>query len=420
MAGRPHRPFAQSADSGGSVPCTPLSAPAAGSVLGRRLLNRSLLARQHLLRRARMPAAAAVEHLVGLQAQVPRDPYVGLWSRLERFDPLEVERLLLDRGAVRMTLMRGTLHLVTARDAHALRAATQDVIERAHRSSPFARRVEGMDVERLAAAAVELVEERPRTIAELGKAFAERWPEGDAEAMAYTVRYLLPLVQVPPRGLLSRSGAPKLTTLAAWLGPDTDAAPDGSAAGAPPGDATDGGPGTASEVERVDQVLLRYLRAFGPATSADIRTWSWWTGVAERLERLRPRLACYRDEAGRELFDVPGGVFAAPDEPAPVRFLGEYDNVFLSHAERSRITGELAWDGSYRGKGAFFVDGFLAGAWRRVTKPGPGRIELEPRRPLTPRARREVAAEAEALFTVVLPEAQAPRLAWLDEGEGTG
>ncbi len=367
--------------------------PGEGALLDRRTLNRTLLARQHLLQRSATPAPDMIEHLVGLQAQVPRDPYISLWSRLRDFEPDALERLLLDRQAVRMTLMRTTLHLVTARDAVSLRGVLQGVCERGYESSPFRRRLDGVDLDELCAVGASLVDERPRSIAELGLALADRWPDRDREAMAYAVRYRVPLVQVTPRGLLQRSSAPRVTTLAGWLGASTGDTP-----------AVDPSP---------DEAVLRYLRAFGPAGGADIRAWSWLTGVRGIIERLRPCLRSYRDEAGRELLDVEDGVFADRDEPAPARFLGEYDNVFLSHADRSRITGDLAWGASFTRKGAFFVDGFLAGAWR-LGQAGGGApvVELEARRPLTVAARDEVHAEAVGLLRLLAPGAADGGIAW--------
>ena len=315
---------------------------------------------------------------------MPRDPYISLWSRLRGFDPADLEARIVERRAVRMTLMRTTLHLVTADDATALRAVLQDVCERGFRSSPFRRRLEGVDLDELLVVGAAIATERPRTISELGSLLGERWPDHDRTAMAYAVRYLVPLIQVPPRGLWTRSGAPRVTTLATWLG-------------------LPGGP-VVPQVAPPDEVVLRYLRAFGPATAADIRTWSWLGGLRAVIERLRPRLRTYRDEVGRELLDVEDGVFADRDERAPVRFLGEYDNLFLSHADRSRVTGELAWGVSFARRGAFFVDGFLAGAWRATDLTGRATLSLDPRVPLAA-ARDEVVAEGEALLRFLTPAA---------------
>ncbi len=359
-----------------------MTPPIEGSRLDRRTLNRALLARQHLLDRVELPVADAIEELVGLQAQVPRDPYISLWSRLRGFDPAELERLLLERRAVRMTLMRTTLHLVTAADARVLRGVMQGVCERGFQSSSFRRQLGGIDLDAVLAAATEIVEGLPCTIADLGRALGERWPTQDPNAMAYAFRYLVPLVQVPPRGLLRRSGAARVTTLAAWLG---------RPAGVPEADAA------------ADAVVVRYLRAFGPATVADMRTWSWLTGLRGAVTRLRPRLRSYRDEAGRELLDVEDGAFVDPNEPAPVRFLGEYDNVFLSHADRSRITGDAAWGVAYARKGAFFVDGFLAGSWSASSAGERSTLAIEPRAGLGGSAS-EVSAEGEALLGLLFPD----------------
>ncbi len=365
--------------------------PAPESVLDRQTLNRTLLARQGLLARGTESVGDMVEHLVGLQAQVPRDPYVALWARVRDFVPAALEGLLLDRAGVRMTLMRATLHLATSRDAPVLRAATQAVCERSFASSPFRRRVEGLDLDAVCAAGATLVEEHPLTVTQLGAALGDRWPGQDREAMAYAVRYLVPLVQVTPRGLLSRSAAPRLTTLRSWLGP---------ASGAPPPD------------QAADGVIERYLRAFGPATVSDVRAWSGIPNLREIVARMRPRLRSYRDLSGRELLDVADGVFASPDEPAPVRFLGEYDNVFLGHADRSRITGDLTWGVAWGGRGAFFVDGYLAGAWRLHDRANPVRIEVEAHRLLTLAAQREVALEASGLVHLLAPGETRAEVAW--------
>jgi DNA glycosylase AlkZ-like len=366
--------------------------PAQGTTLDRRTLGRALLARQRLLERADVPVPEMVEHLVGLQAQVPRDPYISLWSRLERFDPETLERLLLERAAVRMTLMRATLHLATAADAQPLRAAMQDVCERTFAASPFRRRLEGLDLAALLEAGRGLLEDRPRTIAELGTALAGRWPDRDRQAMAYAVRYLVPLVQVTPRGLLRRSEAPRLATLDAWLGAPRGPRPE---------------PGLA-----LDATVRRYLRAFGPATVSDIRAWSGRADLRGVVDRLRPSLRIYRDEAGRELLDVADGIFASGDAPAPVRLLGEYDNVFLGHADRSRVTGDLSWGMAYARRGAFFVDGTLAGAWRSSEANGRGVLALDAHRTLRRGDRAAVRDEAMSFARFLWPDGASPAVRW--------
>jgi hypothetical protein len=340
-----------------------------------------------------------LEHLVGMQAQVPRDPHIGLWARLEGFEPAALDAVLLERQAVRMTLMRSTLHLVTSRDAWLLRAATQHVTERGFGSSPFRRRVGHLDLDAVREAGIALVEARPMSTAELGRELAMQWPGEDPEAMAYAVRYLVPLVQVTPRGLFRASAAPRITTLASWLA----TAPDPAERQA------------AEEVdadEAVDDAVERYLRAFGPATTSDIRAWSGMRSMREAVERLRPRLVAYRDQAGRELLDVADGEFADAAQPAPVRLLGEYDNVFLGHADRTRITGDLPWGAAWTRRGAFFVEGSLAGAWRCPVAGDPTRLELEAMRPLDDRERNDVVREAEALVRLIADPAATPEVVW--------
>lgn len=345
----------------------------AGDVLGPRALNRALLERQMLLRRRRIPVLDAVELLVGMQAQVPNDPYVGLWTRLDRFRAETLATAMGERRAVRMTLLRGTLHLVTARDALALRPVIQPVVQRTlYGQTPFRRALAGIDVDELIAVLREQLEERPRTRAELVRVFGERWPDHDASSLAYAM-YLLPLVQVTPRGIWGQTGRSAFTTVAAWLGRplETDVSPD--------------------------EMILRYLVAFGPSTVADVQTWSGLTGMRAVLERLRPRLRTFRDERGRELFDVPDGPLPDPETPAPVRFLPEFDNVFLSHDDRSRIV-----DGRYLDQalmhGFVLVEGFIRGVWKLERRRAGTSLVIGPWGALTAGERVEVEAEATRLL----------------------
>jgi hypothetical protein len=309
-------------------------------MLDRRTLNRSLLDRQMLARRSNHSAADALERLVGMQAQAPNAPYVGLWTRLHGFAPEELAGLIGDRRAVRTSLMRTTIHLVTARDCLRLRPVFQPLLERRlHADRPFGRHLQGMDIEELVAFGRALLEERPRTIAALGRILGERWPERDATSLAYAVRHLVPLVQVPPRGIWGASGEAAWTPVEAWL--DRPLRSDPSP----------------------DQVILRYLAAFGPASVADIQAWSWLTRLREVVERLRPQLRTFRDESGRELLDIAEGPLPDRDTPVPPRYLPEFDNALLSHADRSRIIAADHRDRVFT-KGAVLVDGFVRAAWK--------------------------------------------------------
>jgi len=347
-------------------------------VLSTRVLNRTLLARQHLLARATMPALAMIGHLAGLQAQEPKDPYVALWSRLEGFEPAELESLLIERRAVRSVLMRSTVHLASIDDALAFRPVVQPVLDwELFRNKTWSVGLEGVDLEPVLELGRRLMEERPRSLAELRVAMAERFPDHDATTLAYACRGRLPTLQVPPRGLWTTSGQVKLTTLDHWSGRrvGTEAAPDA--------------------------MILRYLAAFGPASTSDVAAWSRLTGLKEPMERLRPRLRVFRDERGRELFDLPDAPIAESDQPAPVRFFPSYDNVFLSHADRSRVVPEAMRAAPIRSQitfSAFAVDGFGTGFWTAKGQAGERSVTLEPMRPLAAVERRAVEDEALALL----------------------
>jgi hypothetical protein len=364
-------------------------------VLDRRTLNRTLLGRQLLLERVERPAESIIEHLVGMQAQEPIDPYVGLWSRIQGFDPQELSTLIEQRRAVRGSTLRTTLHLMTARDFLALRPVLQDVLERAWRGSPFAKDLVGVDLAELVAAGRELVDAEPMTTAQLATALASRWPDREPNSLAYASRFLLPIVQVPPRGLWGKKAGPKATTAQVWLGEPL---------------------GTNTEP---DEAILRYLAAFGPATVSDMRIWSWLTGLRAVVDRLRPRLRTYQDEAGRELFDVEDGPIVDPDVPAPIRFLPQYDNIFLSHDDRSRILiqrmtiQDLIW------KGGVMVDGFISGAWRIRREKRRATMTVELVSKATGPQRSEIEEEGGRLFALLAADAETRDLeivsaSWLD------
>jgi hypothetical protein len=327
--------------------------------MSRRALNRTLLARQGLLSRWEVGAAEALERLVGMQAQVPQAPYVGLWSRVERFDPLELSGLIERGEAVRGTLMRCTLHLVTARDFARMRPPLQIVCERGlYTASPFGRRLHGVDMDALLAAGRSILREGAVGTAALGRALGAHFPDHDEEALGYAIRYLEPLVHVPPRGMWKRGGAAKLALIE--VGEDT-------------------GPG---------ELIVRYLRGYGPASTADIRAWSGLQRVAEIVARLD-----VVDVDG--LWDVPDGVFADAGVAAPPRFLGEFDTMLVAYAERSRIIPDEHRDVVVNslGRPMFLVDGFIRGFWKLGDA-----LEIEPLVPLSAQEADAVVAEAERLL----------------------
>jgi hypothetical protein len=351
-------------------------------VLGPRELNRATLERQMLLRRRKLSAVEAIERLVGMQAQAPAPPYVGLWTRLEDFHPDELARLILERRAVRIALMRNTVHLVTVSDCLALRPLMQPVFDRTLYATRANRaNLDGVDIEALVAAGRALLEERPRTAKELGELLQEQWPGRDPASLARAIRHLLPLVQVPPRGVWGKSGPAAHTTAEAWLGRPLDPAPS------------------------LEETILRYLGAFGPATVKDVQTWSGLTRLGEVIERLRPRLLTFRDERGKELFDLPEAPRPDPDTPAPPRFLPEFDNLILSHADRIRIIAD-----EYRKVMAskngmvpatFLVDGFVRGTWKKGRTRGRATLVIEPFEPLAKEDRDALAGEGERLIRFV-------------------
>jgi hypothetical protein len=351
--------------------------------LTRRALNRALLDRQLLLRRADTTVLETVEHLVGLQAQAPFPPYYGLWSRLGGFCPGDLSELLLDRKVVRVGLMRGTIHLVSADDCLVLRPALQDVLERGLRGN-FGRQLTGVDGAELAQAGRALVEDRPMTFSELGAALAERWPGHPPNALAQGVRALVPLVQVPPRGVWGRAGKAAHTSAESWLGRPLD---------------------TGASLETV---VLRYLAAFGPATVADAQAWSGLTGLREVFAALRPQLRTFRDTHGRELFDLPGAPRPDPDTPAPVRLVAEFDNLVLSHGDRSRVISEPDRQRLYSRNGIFpgtvLIDGFVGGVWRVATARGSATATIELFGHVGGRDRDAITAEAQRLLEFAAPD----------------
>ncbi|MFW3168393.1 winged helix DNA-binding domain-containing protein [Geodermatophilus sp. CPCC 206100] len=281
-----------------------------------RALGRATLARQLLLERVARPVLGVVGDLVGLQAQVPRVPHLALWDRVAGYDPAELDALMTSRQVVRTPLMRTTIHTVPADDALALRPLLQPVLDRTFASTAWGQRLRGQDVGAVVAEAAGLLGERPMGRAELQRELARRHPGLDAEAVASCVSYSVPWVQPTPRGLWAASRAAVMTTVDAWLG------------------------GRAVPPATPEDLLVRYLRAFGPATVRDAQVWCGLTRLREAADRLGSRLRRLPTTDGGEVLDVPDGPLPDPDTPAPVRFLAEYDNVTLSHADRSRVVAD--------------------------------------------------------------------------------
>jgi hypothetical protein len=309
--------------------------------LSARDLNRTLLARQHLLQRTNREVPDLIGHLVGLQAQENLPPYLSLAARLEELDPYAVTRGLEDRSLVRLLTLRGTIHLLRADDALMLRQWTQPRQDQERRASQNTRKALHLDTDEVNAAVSDVLAEGPLPVKALGEALAARFPGVPANALGHLARVNQPLAQLPPRGAWQQSGGVVYQYVDRWLGrPLTEPDPE--------------------------VLVRRYLTAFGPATAADVTAWSGVTGLGPLVKGMD--LVEHTDERGKVLYDVPGGEITPGEADAPVRLLGTYDNVWLSHARRDRVTDpdkRKSWMGLNGGMAmTVFVDGFMEGLWR--------------------------------------------------------
>lgn len=333
-------------------------------VLTLRELNRATLARQLLLERRRLSPAAVIERLVGMQAQWPPAPYVGIWTRTTSFRRAALERELATTAVVKATVMRQTLHLVTRRDYALLRAALSETNH--YDQMPVAKR-----------------------LAPAVRALAAAGPVTSADALAYLEReHGLTGIDARRawRGARVRAHLLHHHETALW-----HARPEGRFFALAE-------PETHDPTEARAEMLRRYLAAFGPASRRDIVAWAMMRvpEVQRALERLEP-LRRFRDEHGRELLDVPREPLPDAETPAPVRFLPKWDNVLLAFADRTRVLPEQYRKAVIRVNGdvaqTFLVDGFVAGTWRVEN----GRVAIEPFAPLPGAAERDLAEEAERL-----------------------
>ena len=345
-------------------------------VLTRRALNRATLARQYLLERAPVGAIDAIEHLGGMQSQAPLAPYVGLWTRLRDFAHAELATLTEERQVVRLQLMRNTVHLVSKRDGLGWPALFTG-LQAAEFRANFRVGIEGVDQRSLLLQAGRLLAERPRTRAELGRLLAERWPDAEPRSLGYTVTLHLALCQVPPRGVWGKGGPATWAPLEDWLDAPMRSAP-------------------------VDDLVVRYLGAFGPASVADVQAWSGLTRLGEVVERLPVRT--FRGEAGQTLHDLPDAPRPAEDAPAPPRFLPEYDNLLLSHKDRTRVIPHgrpvPLPPGNGATSGTFLIDGRWQGTWQIRDQT----LRIRPFTQLRPADRDALLTEAEQLCGFAAPE----------------
>ena len=346
-----------------------------GMRLTRQRLNRTLLLRQHLLERVPMTPVQMTEHLIGLQAQENLPPYLSLAARLTDFDPHEVSGLLEERALVRLLTMRGTIHLLTPEDAAVLRPWVAARIEQEVRVSQSIGDAREVDRAEAVAALREVLTDGPLPQKEIGRRLAERFPY-PATQLGQLARSIAPLAQLPPRGCWKASGGVVYDYVDRWTG-------------VPMGEPD------------VPGLVRRYLRAYGPATAADVTAWSAVTRLVPVLKGMDD-LVQHEDEDGKVLYDVEGAPIAEEDAPAPVRLLGTYDNLWLSHSHRDRVTDPVKrkrWMGANGGVASVvLVDGWLEGLWRvsdgRVTV-----VELF--RDLTSTERRELDAEVDRVTSLL-------------------
>lgn len=362
-------------------------------VLTLRELNRATLARQLLLLRESLSVPDAIARLVGLQAQLPIAPYVGLWTRLENFGRENLANLIEDRTIIKTTLMRSTLHLSTAKDYLHLRATLQPVLTSAF-ETVLKDRAKGLDVEEVVAAARAYISEEPRTFAEISAMLTELKPDTDVGAMRYGVRTHLPLVQVPISSGWSYPGNSKFTLAELWLNQ------------------------TIPTEAHLKTLIFRYLAAFGPASTTDLQTWSGLPKLKDVMETLKPQLVVYRDEQKRELFDLPDMPLPDADIPAPERFLPEFDNILLSHQKRTRIVADAYRKQVYlpglRVAATFLVDGFVHGAWKVEKTKGIATLTITPFVPLTTHNRTALMEEAEKLVNFIEADAKSYEVRFAD------
>jgi DNA glycosylase AlkZ-like len=350
-----------------------------------RELNRATLARQLLLEREKVSAGEAVGRLAGMQAQEAKHPFAGLWSRVEGFGRDDLKSALNEREVVRATLMRATLHLMSAADYAAFRTAVAPALTAAM-TGALRGRDQGLDLKKLLPVARKLVKQEPRDFNELRGLLAKEFPKVNERALGYAVRTHLPLVMVPTDDRWAFPSVARFTLAETWL--DTKLSGDGAP----------------------DELVRRYLAAFGPASAADFQTWSGLKGMKSVFTGLRDELEVFEDEQGRELFDLPKAPRPGDDVPAPPRFLPEFDNLVLAHADRTRLLADehrgAVVTKNLRVRATFLWDGSVAGTWKVERKRKAATLLLSPFESLPKRATKALAEEGEALLRFVEEDAE--------------
>jgi hypothetical protein len=363
----------------------------AESTISARGLNRATLARQMLLARERVKPVPAIERLAGMQAQWPRPPFVGLWTRLEGFTRDDLLKAIERRDVVRGTFMRGTIHLVSAKDYLAFRQTLQPALSEG--LSVIRDRMQGVDVPPIVKQGRAFFMRGPATFLALRDHLKSGAKNLDERALAYIIRMHLPLLQTPTDGSpWAWAASSSFAVAESWIGKPVEAA------------------------ERPDVLAKRYLAAFGPATANDFKTWSGLPAAKEIFEALRPTLTVLRDDRKRELFDLPKAPRPGDDADAPVRFLPEFDNLLLSYTDKARFVPE-----PYRSRltsrnlllpATFMIDGLVAGTWTVETKRQALTLTLVPFATIAKPARAALEEEGERLARFLEPAARSYAVAW--------
>jgi hypothetical protein len=363
-------------------------------------LNRALLARQGLLERFDLALVETVEAIGALQAQHWPAPPVALWSRMKSFSPDDLYAALERGELLTGTLLRTTLHLVSAREHPAYAAVAAEVADW-RRSKAAA----SDDAQRLLDDLVAHARRTARTSEDVA-AFAEEWVKAHPKALH--------------RDEVKAQRDRKWRALVRWHG-FVRVPEDGEWGGRSPA-ALRAAPKPRRKLDpqaALDEVVRRHLRAFGPASADDVASWINWRPkpVREALARLEGELASFEDDGGRTLYDLPDAPRPDPDTPAPPRLLAPFDSILLAYASmhRARILPDAHRDVVYerrnlRIKPSYTVNGFVAGVWEIEVTRGEAVLTLRPLEKLPRAARSELVDEAERLVQAIRPDAKGHRV----------
>jgi len=354
------------------------------TILTDRHLNRATLARQMLLARADIDHITAVDWLIGLQGQVSEGPYQGLWSRLAGFRHDDLTALIVGRRLLRATSLRSTLHLHTLADLTGLRPHVQPVLDRMWKSAFGNRRFGANDIGAVHRAGVALLDQGPMTGGALGKALTAQFPDGEPLAKSVLLQVKEILVQIPPTRIWGSGHAPILTRLENWVPPPYPGPLD------------------------LGDLVRRYLRAYGPATIADMQAWSGLTRLGDAFTAIREELVAYEAEDGRTLFDLADASLPEPDVSAPPRFLPLFDNVYLGYADRRRLLvpgDEARLNILNEYTPAVLVDGRIRAGWAISVKRDVVRLEISPYHPLRKKDLPALERKGLAFLTFMQPDA---------------